>query len=328
MTFRFVPQFKAGYRALQQDYDIESDIRVRAAWLYFMEGMTQDAVAQSLGLTRARVLRMLQAAREDGTVQIRVTAQLSQCVELERKLERQYKLERAVVIPKPQDDSKVEAIIGAATGALLEGELSDGMTVGLGWGRTLSASLSHISPRTFNRMSVVSLIGGLTRAALFNPSEFAWRFADRLGAECYMMAAPVYAPDSHSREALLRHPGISEVFSRAQKLDLAIVSVGDLSPNSTMSTHGLLEREEISGLVKAGAVGDILCRFIDANGNVLSHPRNDMVISADPKMLHSARRIILASGGWEKAPAIKSALSLLEPEVLITDSVVADTLLA
>ena len=94
---------------------------------------------------------MLQAAREDGTVQIRVTAQLSQCVELERKLERQYKLERAVVIPKPQDDFKVEAIIGAATGALLEGELSDGMTVGLGWGRTLSASLSHISPRTFKQ---------------------------------------------------------------------------------------------------------------------------------------------------------------------------------
>ncbi len=49
-----------------------------------------------------------------------------------------------------------------------------------------------------------------------------------------------------------------------------------------------------------------------------AHPLNDRVISAEPQMLHSARRIILASGGWEKAAAVKSALLLLEPEVLIT----------
>ena len=72
---------------LADDYDLDDDVRTRAAWLYFMEGMTQDAVAQSLGITRARVLRMLQAAREDGTVQIRVTTQLREYVELERKLD-------------------------------------------------------------------------------------------------------------------------------------------------------------------------------------------------------------------------------------------------
>ena len=327
MRFTFPTVLAAELSTLAEDYDIDSDIRTRAAWLYFMEGMTQDSVAQTLGITRARVLRMLQTAREDGTVQIRVTAPLRQCVELERKLEREYGLERAIVIPKPQDDSKTGAIIGAATGAHLESELNDGMTIGLGWGRTLSSSLPYISPRAFNRMIVVSLIGGLTRAAQFNPSEFAWRFADRLGAECYMLAAPVFAPDPDTREALMRHPGISEVFNRAQKLDLAIVSVGDLSPNSTMSRYGLLDRDDVAGLLKAGAVGDILCRFIDGSGQVLSYPLNDLVISAAPKTLHGARRIILSSGGWEKAPAIKSALRILEPEVLITDSAVAETLL-
>ena len=313
---------------MAEDYDIDNDIRTRAAWLYFMEGLTQDAVAQSLGITRARVLRMLAACREDGTVQIRVTTQLSHCVELERRLEQRYKLERAIVIPKPQDAARLATIIGAATGAFLESVLADGMTVGLGWGRTLSSTLPHIPPRVFSKMTVVSLIGSLTRATLFNPSEFAWRFADRLGAECFMMAAPVFAPDSRTKEALMRHPGINEIFQHAQKLDLAIVSVGDLSPNSTMSKYGLVEREEIAALAQAGAVGDILCRFIDASGGVLSHPLNERVISAEPQMLQSARRIILASGGWEKALAVKSALLLLEPEVLITDYDVAETLLA
>lgn len=312
---------------MTDEFDFEGDIRTRAAWLYYMEGLTQDAVAQMLGITRARVLRMLASCREDGTVQVRVTTQLSQCIELERKLEARFRLERAIVIPKPQDDAKVGAMIGAATGAFLEDVLADGMTVGLGWGRTLSSSLPHLPRRSFNKMTVVSLLGGLTRAALFNPSEFAWRFADRLGAECFMMAAPVYAPDSRTREALINHPGINDIFKHAQKLDLAIVSVGDLSPNSMLSRYGVLGKDEVSTLVKAGAVGDILCRFIDAEGNVLDHPLNDRVISAEPHILRSARRIILASGGWEKAAAVRSALLLLKPAILITDVDVADTLM-
>ena len=305
---------------LTEHSDLDEDIRTRVAWLYYMEGLTQDAVAQSLGTTRARVLRMLAACREDGTVQIRVTTRLSECVELERRLEDRFALERAVVIPKPHDDAKIASLIGAATGAYLEGILADGMTVGLGWGRTLSSILPHLPQRSFNKMTVVSLLGGLTRAALFNPSEFAWRFADRLGAECYMMAAPVFAPDPRTRDALIHHPGIGDSFKHAQAMDLAIISVGDLSPNSTLRRHDLLRREEIASLQRAGAVGDILCRFVGAAGDVLNHPLNDRVISAEPAVLRRARQIVLASAGWEKADAIFAALRLVEPKVLITDS--------
>ena len=311
---------------LAEDYDLEQDVRTRAAWLYYMEGLTQDAVAQMLGMTRARVLRMLAACREDGTVQIRVTTQLSRCMELARRLEERFGLERAVVIQRPQDDDKVPALIGAATGALLQDMLEDGMTVGLGWGRTLSSSLPHIPQRRYERMTVVSLLGGLTRAALFNPSEFAWRFADRLGAECFMMAAPVYAPDTRTREALVNHSGLEDIFRHAQKLDLAIVSVGDLSPNSTLSRYGLLDREDVGSLVRSGAVGDLLCRFIDATGKVLDHPLNDRVIAASPAMLRSARKIVLSSGGWEKVDAIRAALLLIEPHTLVTDEHVAEAL--
>ena len=36
------------------DLDLDEDLRIRAAWLYYMEGLTQDQVAQELGMTRAR----------------------------------------------------------------------------------------------------------------------------------------------------------------------------------------------------------------------------------------------------------------------------------
>ena len=307
-------------------FDLDADVRTRAAWLYYMEGLTQDAVAQTLGMTRARVLRMLASCREDGTVQITVTSPITRCVTLERQIEKRHGVERAVVIPRPQDPADTADLIGAATGTYLSSILTDGMTIGLGWGRTLSSSLSALPQRQFSKFTVVSLLGGLTRATAFNPSEFAWRFADRLGAECFMMAAPVFAPSPEVRDALVRHTGMEDVFAQAGRLDVALVSVGELSPSSTLARYNLVGKDDVASLLRAGAVGDILCRFIDADGRLLAHPLNDCVISADPSLLRRSRRIVLSSGGWEKASAVLAAVRLLKPEVLITDEVVAELL--
>jgi DNA-binding transcriptional regulator LsrR (DeoR family) len=308
------------------DTDLEEDIKTRVAWLYYMESMTQDQVAQELGLTRSRVLRMLAASRQDGTVQIRVTSKLSRCVELERALEDRFGMERVIVIPRPKDDAATPELIGAMLGAYIDDNLTNNLSIGLGWGKTLSSGLPTISQPSASGLSVVSLLGGLTKVSAFNPSEFAWRFADRLAAECYLMAAPVFAPNAATREALMSHPGIQEVFRRATQLDMAIVSVGDLSPNSTLARYGLLERSELISLEQAGAVGDVLCRFINANGEVIDHQINDRVIAVDPRDLRSARRLVLASGGWHKYTAILAAIKLLRPQILITDELVADRL--
>ena len=75
-------------------------------------------------------------------------------------------------------------------------------------------------------------------------------------------------------------------------------------------------------------MGDVLCRSIDMEGRLLEHPLNNRVISAEPVMLRKARRIVLASGGWEKAAAVLAAIRLLKPEVLIVDETVAQSLVA
>src|SRR5687768_224732 len=103
-----------------------------------MESMTQDQVAQELGLTRSRVLRMLAASRQDGTVQIRVTSKLSRCVELERALEDRFGMERVIVIPRPKDDAATPELIGAMLGAYIDDNLTNNFSIGLGWGKTLS----------------------------------------------------------------------------------------------------------------------------------------------------------------------------------------------
>lgn len=302
------------------------ELKTRIAWLYHVEGMTQDEVANLLGLNRSRVLRILASARLDGTVQIRVTTRLSRCIELERELESQWSLTRAIVVPEPQDPAMLRSIIGAEVGAYVSQAVTGNMTVGLGWGKTLTSGVSAISPRQADGVSVLAMLGGLTRVSEVNPSEFAWRVADRLSAECYMMAAPVYAPDKRTREALISHSGLAEVFARAQKLDIAVVSAGDLTSNSVFSQYGLLTSDEIASLVAAGAVGDVLCHFIDAEGNIIDHPVNERVIAVNPLSLRGTRHIVLASGGLQKLTVIRAALKLLRPTVLIVNEAVAEKL--
>lgn len=308
--------------------DVSDDIKTRIAWLYYVEGMTQDEVANLVGMNRSRVLRILAAARQDGTVQIRVTTRLSHCVELERQLESRWSLSRAIVVPEPQDPAQLRAIIGAEVGAFVSQTVTSNMTIGLGWGKTLTSGVPAIVPRAADGVRVLSMLGGLTRVSEVNPSEFAWRVADRLSAECYMLAGPVYAPDARTRDSLVSHPGIAEVFTRARALDMAVVSVGDLTPHSVFSEYGLLTRDEIASLEAAGAVGDVLCHFIDADGNLVDHPVNDRVLAVNPLDLRGTRNIVLASGGWHKLTTIRSALKLLRPTVLIVNELVAERLAA
>lgn len=309
-----------------QSTEPDGDLLTRVAWLYYMEGMIQEDISKLLGLSRSRVLRLLSAARGSGVVQIAVSTRFSDCIELERLLEKRFGLERAIVIPQPQTAPDTSALIGAALGAYVAENIRPGMKIGLGWGRTLNASLSAIPQLNACGISIMSMLGGLTRVSGVNPSEFAWRVADRLAAECYLLAAPVFVPDPRTREALLRHPGIQEVFSRAQNLDMAIVSAGELSPFSTITEHLLLDAEEIASLKQQGVVGDVLCRFIDAAGKVLDLPLNERVIAIDPATLRTARKLVLASGGWSKYATIRGALGLLQPNVLITDVLVAELL--
>jgi DNA-binding transcriptional regulator LsrR (DeoR family) len=251
---------------------------------------------------------------------------LAKCVELERALEARWSLSRAIVIPDPQDPRQTSAILGAEVGAYLSQHLSGHTTVGLGWGNTLSNALPSIAPREGQDIRVLSLLGGLTRVSSVNPSEFAWRVADRLNAECHLLTAPVFAPDHATREALRGHPGLAEIYSRARLLDMAIVSVGALTPQSLFYQYGLLTRDEMASLENAGAVGDVLCHFINEAGEVIRHPVNDRVVAVNPTDLKGTRNVILVSGGWEKLKAVTAALRLLRPSVLLVNEGVAERL--
>ena len=303
------------------------DLAIRAAWLYYVQELTQAEVARSLNLSRAKVIRLLAAARESGVVRIQLDARGIRQIALEQRLVRQLGLAEAIVTPAAASDEAAAAVVGHAAGTYLSNQVRDGMAIGIGWGSTLSASLKSVRDRSVPRLAVVSLLGGMAHSRAFNPSAVARRVADAFRAECYQITAPLFVSSPGTRAALWKEPGLSELLERARTVDLAIVSVGDVREDATLFREGLLPRTAVRSLVAAGAVGDVLCHFVDAAGRIVDHPVNERVIAVAPVDLRKVPKVVVAAGGRRKAAAILAALKATRAQVLITEENAATALL-
>lgn len=314
--------------AFQMRVDPEEQLATRAAWLYFVAGLTQAQIGKNLGINRTRVNRLLAQARGQGLVQINITGRLAECVALEEQLKTQYGLADAVVVPTPPDQALIPQVIATAAGAALAERLKDGMSVGVGWGRTLRLSLQSVPRRSLKRLSVVSLLGGLTRGSAMNPHETASHLADLVDAQCYYVAAPALTDTESTRDLLIAQPMLREIFERGEKVDLAFLSVGELSPDCTMTRVGLVSRSEVDDLAAAGAVGDICAHWIDDRGRLVDHPLNSRVVALSPLKLRGIPCVVIASGGRAKTAVIRGVLKGSMCNVLITDEETARLVLA
>ena len=308
--------------------DPEEQVATRAAWLYFVAGLTQAQIGKKLGLNRTRVNRLLAHARDQGLVQINITGRLASCVELEEKLKQRYGLEDATVVPTPPSDDLIPPVIATAAAAALSARLKDGMSVGVGWGRTLRLSIQSVPRRQLNRLSVVSLLGGLTRGSAMNPHETASHLADLVGAQCYYIAAPALTDTERTRDLIIAQPMLHEIFERGEKVDLAFLSVGELTPGCTMTRVGLVSRGEVDDLLAAGAVGDICAHWIDRDGRLVDHPLNSRVVALSPEKLKNIPCVIIASGGRTKAEGLRGVLKGGMCDIIITDERTASSILA
>jgi deoxyribonucleoside regulator len=309
-------QIATGFAGSQSDAD---RLRARAVWMYHVEGLTQNDIANQLGVNRVMVVRMLADARRRNEVRVTISAPLAALVELERTIETRYGISRVIVAPFADPDEDPVRVIAAAAGTFISGAMKSGMTVGVGWGRTLYNTLPFIAGATLDDFRVVSLLGGIAAARRFNPAEFAWQFAELFQGEGYLVPAPAVVDSPETKHALLERCGLASIFEMADKLDIALLSVGGISTLTTSYRTGYISESERRSLIEAGAVGDILYNFIDEHGEIVAHEVNGRVISASLPSLRRCPERVLISGGKDKRIALKASIRTIQPTTLITD---------
>ncbi|TCR81570.1 sugar-binding transcriptional regulator [Rhizobium sp. BK376] len=316
-------------RGTHTAYSETASLRLRAAWLYYNQGLTQKEVAEQLGISRTTVIRLLDEAMRRSEVQIWINEAIDDCVELAIKLERAYGLDEAIVVPTPPNSSAdaQAKCVGLALGQFLTEAIPDNYTIGVGWGRTMTASLSSFRPPRRDNCKVVSLLGGIVAVQQTNPIDYTWRLASQLGAECYMFLAPLLVDSIETKRNLIEKCGLEAIYRLAENLDLAIVSCGDIGPHSTSLSEGFISKQELDQLIDAGCVCDTMFNFLDADGNSIDHSINSRVMSVDLDTLKKAKHIVLSSGGAHRAMAIRATIRRIGCNTLITDESAAVALL-
>jgi len=300
---------------------------IKAARMYFLDGRSQDDVARALGTSRSNVSRILSAARAQGIVEIRVHDQTSREKELENALRERFGLTHIRVAAfRPGVDASAAA--GDLAAQWLDESLRDGQVLALSWGTSLQAMVESFSVDQPRSVEVVPLVGGLSTAeSLVAGQELVRELAGRLGATYRYLHAPAMLRSEVARDSLLAEPAIAEVLQRAETAVVGIGSVGTGSSNAIIDGLGLSAAERTAFLA-ADPVGDMCCRFFDADGKPVFGDVHDRVLAIELERLRRIPTVVGVATGVDKMPGVLGALRGGLVDGLVTDAALALALLS
>ncbi len=302
----------------------------KIAKAYYEDNLTQGQIGKRFGLSRIKVSRLLQQARDEKIVQITIISPQESNAELERKLEARYGLDEAVIVsPSNYDKAVIVRELGPAAADCLLRYLQGHEVLGLSWGTTLLAVVDALPPKNWPEMKVVQILGGFGRPdAEVHGTDLARRIAQSFGAKPWLLASPGIVSSPMVCDALLADSQISHTLALAARADVALVGIGRPTPGSVVLQAGILTAEELEQLEVCGAVGDIALRFFDAHGQAVEHEINRRILGLELDKIKSAPRVIGVAGGAEKFEVVRAALRGKLITVLVTDDRTATRLLS
>lgn len=303
----------------------------RVARMYHEQDMRQTQIAERLHISQAKVSRLLSSAVELGIVRTVVSLPLGTHAELEEAIEEHYGIAEVVIADVHGTDPSTLSAVGNAAARYLESTLTKGDVVGISsWSESLLRTIDSMrTVRGTSAESVVQMVGGLGNPRVqVLATHMMERFARILSAEQVYMLTPAVLGSAQAREELVNDPALTSVVSHWKKLSVALVGVGALVPSPMLQHSGnISDNDDRNDLAARGAVGDVCLRYFDRDGALVRSGFDERVMGISAEDYLSVPRRIAVCGGLGKLEAIRAALRGGWANVLITDSVVAESLL-
>ena len=295
-------------------------LATKAAWYYYMENYTQHQIAEAMGLSRAKVIRLLEDAKTDGIIQFNFRKDDSTRVSLEKNLIAAYGLNDAFVVPTPLNEATLTHTISRAAAIYVRDHLRPGGYLNIGYGDTVSSMLGYLAKEHEDPINVVSMTGGVS---YYLPSVSSTAYAMHL----FLIPSPLIVSSSEVRDALLGEKSIQEIYAMTEHADMSVVGIGAAVEGATVLRNGIIRESELAILKMQGSVGDVLNHFYDSEGNPITTEIENRTISTDIEKLRTMKNVVGVAGGSEKVAAIKAVLRGGYLNVLVTDSKTAEELL-
>lgn len=309
--------------------DGEEAFLCEVCWHYYVNELTQAEVARLLGVTRLRVNQAIAQAKAAGIVRIEISSPFLARHELQVSLQKRFGLSNASVVPANRSEYDAHIAVGTALAGYMAERLNEDSwnSVGVSWGATLQNAILKLPKMSLPELDIISMIGGTTTGSSFNAFSIASGFAQKLGANYSLFAAPLYLSHQSDVAGFFAQEVFEDHLAKLDRLDAAILVAGDVSERSYLVSSALPSDVSAMDMAACGAVGDVLGRFLDKNGNTVEHSLNQRTVGMQLEALKKVPEIILAAAGPYKVPIIRAAIRRGIVTTLITDDVTAELLL-
>ena len=292
----------------------------RAAWHYYNDGLTQNQIADMLGVSRIKVSRLLEKGRQTGLIELRINSPYGGCLTLQKELADAFGLSDARVVPAA-DGLPVPPRIGRAAASYLMQKLEPNDLLAIGWGEAAATTLRYMAPVIpHSNISLVSLTGGVSAyigtTGLYGPQNNA-----------HLIPTPLRVSTRELAEMLRVEPYVQHVLEMAKTARRALIGVGAVTGTATLVRYGYCSRAEVELFARQGAVGDILGYFYDSDGQILDLDLHRHVVAVRPEDVRRMPNVAAAAAGLHKVDAILGMLRGNLANILVTDETTARELL-
>lgn len=311
-------------RAARQD-----DAILEAAWAYYHEGLTQRDIANRLGVSRASVVNYLAEARRRDYVRISLDTELFRGHTLVQELKDRFGLTEVLVVPAVAGDAPrtAERVIRVASD-WLPTLLAPGDLLGVAWGETMR-HLASVVPRVpLPDLTVLQLVGSKTRDLGSAAETCAVTLAQRFGAKCVNLHAPVLLSSPELAAQLRAEPSIARHLAMIDSCQKVIFASGTFGPGSHIHRTGLLDPDVVADMRERRAAGVICGRVIDAAGQPLPAPNAAQMIGITLDQMRAKTLALMVSAGPDRVAATLAALRGGYATHLATSSDIAESVLA
>lgn len=331
---------------LEQYMNLLSEV----ASMYYEQGMIQSEIAERLCISRSRISRLLDEARQEGIVSFQVKKIGHRSRELEEILKRQFRLRDAIVVndtsepfmPSEQVGSRfsenlsapgfgsVQAarnsdyaatILGSYAAQIFEEQIKPEMTIGMSWGRSVAQTVYHVSQQVSRGLKVVQVIGGApSDSSSVEQMQVVVELIRKLRARGYFLQAPLFVDDLTVKRHMIFQPMISNTLKIAHQSDIVLTGIGDMSMESfSFMWQNFVQNKTFETLIQQKGVGFICGQCYDITGKPIQSGFNEHVIGIGLPALRKIPTVIGIAGGVHKAKAVLGVLAGEYVDILVTD---------
>lgn len=311
---------------MSADRPSEVVLAARVARQYYLEGVSKIDIADRLGISRFRVARLLDSARDAGMVRIEIGLPGGSLdAGLSAELCAAFGLRHAFVFNFPDDEQALlRRRLGEATGQVLMDLIVPGDVLGMSWSRTLSelaAALTQIPP-----CPIVQLTGAVPPPDGRDLLDLVRSVARIGGGPAHVFYAPMILDDAETAAAVRRQGDIAEAFALVPSVTIAIVALGGWAPGLS-TIYDALSPAERDALAELGVHAEVAGVFLGEDGRPVATPLDARMIVTPGSALERVPLVLAVAFDVAKNSAVRATLRGGLVHGLVTHSSLARALL-